>query len=247
MTTAERRFDLSAAAWDGSYDGRDPEAHRVTSRLAAAVELVGPGPGTILDIGVGSGRLLEALSGRGWTVSGVDIDPEMIELAKRRIPDAAGRLAVARAEELSFADGAFDVAVVIGVLEYTLVPTELEELARVLRPGGTALVGLHGCRSPATVWRQRVAVPVARRVKRIVPFGRPIQAGRPVGVEEATRALEAVGLSVERVVPVGAQLLPDPLDRLAPELAYRTGRWAERFPRLRRVFSTQRLVLARKR
>ena len=247
MTGAERRFDLSAAAWDGSYDGRDPAAHRVMSRLAAAVQLVGPGPGTILDVGVGSGRLLEALADRGWAVSGVDVDPEMIGLAKRRLPDAAERLTVARAEELPFADGTFDFGVVIGVLEYTAVSAAIEELARVLRPGGRALVGLHGCPAPATVWRHRVAVPVAGRVKRVVPFGRAIPAGRSVGVEDATRALGAAGLSVERVVPVGAQVLPDPLDRLAPRLAYRAGCWAERSPRLRRVFSTQRLVIARKR
>jgi len=247
VSGTERQFDLSAAAWDSSYGGRDPDGHRVTSRLDAAVELVGPGPGAVLDVGAGSGRLLETLAERGWTVSGVDVAPEMIELARARIPGAADRLTVARAEELPFDERAFDVVVIIGVLEYTAVAAAVAELARVLRSGGRALVGLHSCKAPATVWRNRVVVPVARRVKRLVPFGRAFPAGRAVGLDDASRALEAAGLKVERVVPVGAQILPDPLDRFAPRLAYRVGRRAERSPRLRRVFATQRLIVARKR
>jgi SAM-dependent methyltransferase len=247
MTTAERQFDLTATAWDNIYEGRDPWAHRVTSRLDAAVELVGPGPGTVLDVGAGSGRLLEALADRGWTVYGIDPVPQMVELARARLPAASKRLVVGRAEELPFEDGAFDVATVVGVLEYAAVDGALAELARVLRPGGRALIGLHTCMAPTTIWHLAVMLPVARRVKRFVPFGRRVPfTAKAVGVAEAIRGLTGAGLIVEHVVPVGAELLPDPLDRFAPGLAYRAGRRAERSQRLKRVFATQRLIVARK-
>ncbi|MDX6513675.1 MAG: hypothetical protein QOE36_3179, partial [Gaiellaceae bacterium] len=113
MTGAVERFDSVADAWDRRYDGRDADAHRFRSRLDAAVELVGEGPGSVLDVGAGSGRLLEALSARRWTVHGVDPAPRMVELARARVPEAAGRLIIASAEALPFADRTFDVVTVV--------------------------------------------------------------------------------------------------------------------------------------
>jgi SAM-dependent methyltransferase len=242
VTGAEGGFDAAAESWDRTYDREGTDAHRVRSRLRAAVELIGAGPGSVLDVGGGSGRLLEELAARGWTVHGVDPAPRLVELARARVPHAA-RLAVASAEELPFADGTFDAAVIIGVLEYTVVGRALDELGRVLRSGGRAVVGVHGCRSPATVWRRAVAAPAGRLVRR----GRPVPPPRPaVALDDVLRGLGEAGLVVERIVPVGVQVVLDPLDRLAPALAYRIASRAERSKRLRRVLATQRLVVARK-
>jgi ubiquinone/menaquinone biosynthesis C-methylase UbiE len=240
VAEAEPRFRASAADWDRLYDGRDAEAHRVRSRLDAAVELIGPGPGDVLDIGVGSGRLLAVLAELGWTAHGVDPDPAMLELARTRVPHGAARLLVGRAEELPFPPASFGVVALLGVLEYTQLDAALAEAARVLRAGGRAVIGLHTCPAPATVWRETIVLPLARRVRRAGPRRRAVR------LDDARRSLAQAGLTVERVVPVGAQLVPDPFDRLAPRLAYRAARWAERSPRLRRVFATQRLLVARK-
>jgi SAM-dependent methyltransferase len=155
---------------------------------------------------------------------------------------ATARLEVARAEELPFEGGTFDVVVAIGVLEHADLDGSLRELARVLRPGGRAVLGLLNGRAPAVVWSRRVMHPLARRVKRVVPFGRPLPAPRrpPFSLAEIERA----GLAVERVETVGVAILPDPLDRLP--LAYRAARRAEASSRLRRAFGTQRLLVAKK-
>ena len=240
VTEAKPSFRTRAADWDRFYDGRDAEAHRVRSRLDAAVELIGPGPGDVLDVGVGSGRLLATLAEHGWSGHGVDPEPAMLDLARTRVPEGAERLRVGRAEELPFPPASFDVVALLGVLEYTRLDAALAEAARVLRSGGRAVIGVHGCPAPATVWREAIVLPLARRL------GRRARRRRAVRLDEARRSLAAAGLTVERIVPVGAQLVPDPLDRLAPRLAYRAGRWAERSPRLRRVFATQRLLVARK-
>jgi SAM-dependent methyltransferase len=197
----------------------------------------------VLDVGAGSGRLLAALAPRGWTVSGVDPSAPLIEVARERLPGAAERLLVTRAEDLPFAAGSFDLVIVIAVLEYTDVDAAVGELVRVLRPGGRAVVGLWGCRAPTTVWQKRVALPLARAVKRR-PVASPLR--RPLSLEGAIAALTAAGLVVEGAEPAGAMILPDPLDRLAPRLAYRAARRAERSRMLTRVFATQRLVVARK-
>jgi ubiquinone/menaquinone biosynthesis C-methylase UbiE len=237
-------FDRKAADWDATYDSRTTRGQWQRARLEAAVRLVGEGHGSLLEVGVGSGRLLARLAERGWEVTGIDAAPRMVELARERVPGA--RLEVARAEELPFEAASFDVVVAIGVLEYGDLDAPLRELARVLLPGGRAVLGLLNNAAPAVVWSSVAMHPLARRVKRVVSFGRPLppRRRRPMSLEETQRRLEAAGLEVESVENVGCVVLPDPLDRL--QLAYRVAQRAERAPQARRRFGTQRLILARK-
>ena len=238
-------FDRTAVAWDASYDSRTTRGHWQRARLEAAARLVGDGPGTLLEVGVGSGRLLAALAEREWDVVGVDAAPRMVELARERVVGA--KLEVAHAEELPFEDASFDVTVAIGVLEYGGLEASLRELARVLRPGGRAVLGLRNGAAPTVAWSRLVMHPLARSVKRVIPFGRPLpSAPRRVPSLETTRELLAeAGLELETVENVGCAILPDPLDRLP--FAYPAAQRAERFALLRRRFGTQRMILARKR
>ena len=88
----------AAESWDRRYDGRDADAHRARSRLDATVRILGPGPGDLLDVGAGGGRLIEALRGSWWTCHAVEPVERLVDLAAHRVPEAAARLAVARAE-----------------------------------------------------------------------------------------------------------------------------------------------------
>jgi len=235
-------FDREAARWDASYDARTTRGHWQRARLEAAVRLVGDGPGSLLEVSVGSGRLLARLAERGWDVAGVDAAPRMLELARGRAPGV--RLEAARAEELPFEDESFDAVVAVGVLEYGDLEAALRELARVLRPGGRAVVGVRNSAAPTVVWSSRVMHPLARRVKRVAPFGRrlPSSTRRAPSLPELSRLLERVGLHVERVENVGSAVLSDPLDRLP--FAHGAARLAEASPGLRTFFGTQRLILA---
>jgi ubiquinone/menaquinone biosynthesis C-methylase UbiE/catechol 2,3-dioxygenase-like lactoylglutathione lyase family enzyme len=237
-------FDREAAAWDASYDARTTRGHWQRARLDAAVRLAGDGPGSLLEVGVGSGRLLGRLAERGWDVVGVDAAPRMLELARARV--SAAKLEVARAEELPFEDASFDVVVAVGVLEYGDLEASLRELARVLRPGGRAVLGVRNSAAPTVAWSSRVMYPLARRVKRVLPFGRrlPSSSRRAPTLRALSELLERVGLRVERVENVGTAVLPDPFDRLP--FAYRAARAAEASPRIRSTFGTQRLIAARR-
>lgn len=62
---------------------------------------------SVLDIGTGSGLFAEAFYKGGLQVSGVDVNPEMIEVAKIYLPDSIFKQAVA--EDLPFEDKSFDL------------------------------------------------------------------------------------------------------------------------------------------
>ena len=98
--------------------------------------------GRILDVGCGTGVLLARLSasGDGTRLFGIDPVPEMLEVARRRLP-AGVELREGSAEQLPYSDGAFDVVVSCSVFHYLADPLgALEEMKRVLAPGGTVVV-----------------------------------------------------------------------------------------------------------
>jgi SAM-dependent methyltransferase len=92
----------------------------------------------ILDAGCGSGRTLVELAGYGGEVSGIELNTDAAELARRR---GLGDVQVGRLEELPWDDGAFDLITCLDVIEH--VPDDvaaLAELRRVARAGGWLLV-----------------------------------------------------------------------------------------------------------
>jgi ubiquinone/menaquinone biosynthesis C-methylase UbiE len=95
-----------------------------------------PAPGrATLDLGCGEGRFARALAAEGHEVTGVDVSPELLDRARRAHPD--GTYVVADAEELPFADGAFDLVLAFNVLSCVgELGRAVDEVARVLTPGG---------------------------------------------------------------------------------------------------------------
>jgi 2-polyprenyl-3-methyl-5-hydroxy-6-metoxy-1,4-benzoquinol methylase len=188
------RWNAQAASYDSSYD--DPRGGRlVRARLEAAIELLGDSPGDVLDAGMGGGRLVEALAARGWRVTGADVSEAMVELARRRVPEAS--LVVSPVEKLPFEAGSFDAVTALGVLEFASdLDAALRELARVLRPGGRAVLSWPNFGGLYTAWRGGVLYRVARALGRPAP---PPARMRLVRGEFEAR-LRAAGLVPERRV-----------------------------------------------
>jgi 2-polyprenyl-6-hydroxyphenyl methylase / 3-demethylubiquinone-9 3-methyltransferase len=98
----------------------------------------------VLDVGCGGGLLAEALARAGAAVTGIDLAPRMIEVA--RLHAAQSGLAidyrVAAAEELARATPAgFDVVTCMEMLEHVPEPAAMTAtLARLVRPGGALFV-----------------------------------------------------------------------------------------------------------
>ncbi|MEM9405624.1 MAG: methyltransferase domain-containing protein [Acidobacteriota bacterium] len=105
-----------------------------------------PRPGeTVLDIGVGPGLLAEDLAeavGSTGRMIGIDASLPMVEMSRQRCSENPWtHFEVADACELPCETGSVDRAVSTQVYEYVEdMPRALEELFRVLRPGGQALI-----------------------------------------------------------------------------------------------------------
>jgi SAM-dependent methyltransferase len=90
----------------------------------------------VLEIGCGPGRAAAALAARhGARVTAVDVAPEMLAAARSHVP-ASVTVVEARAEELPFEDGSFDVALAQYVVHLLDRPRAFAEIRRVLRTGG---------------------------------------------------------------------------------------------------------------
>ena len=127
--------------------GQDPRWRRFLVSRAD----VGPGE-TVLDVATGTGAVAcELIRQKGCRVVGVDVTPEMLAEARRRLPPEV-RLVEASAERLPFEDASFDALTFTYLLRYVADPAAtLRELARVVRPGGT-IASLEFA-LPRGVWR----------------------------------------------------------------------------------------------
>jgi ubiquinone/menaquinone biosynthesis C-methylase UbiE len=112
----------------------------------AMLELIaGEGPiGRLLDIGTGTGRILELLAPHSERSIGLDVDHDILVLARAALSDAELSQASVRQGDLRrppFEAASFDVAVMHHVLHLLDDPGEaIADAARLLRPGGRLLV-----------------------------------------------------------------------------------------------------------
>ncbi len=97
-------WTASAQAWVENEEILDRAFTPVTDALLRAADL--GGGGAVLDVGCGSGTLLEACARRGHRVVGVDIASPMVAAARRRVPEATVVLADAQTADLGALPGA---------------------------------------------------------------------------------------------------------------------------------------------
>ena len=107
--------------------------HCVPTMVAAS----GAGSGSkALDVCCGHGIVAEGLLGAGATATGLDFSEAMIEMARKRVPQA--EFLHGDATDLPFSDGSFDiVTMAFGILHIPDSEAAISEARRVLRPGGT--------------------------------------------------------------------------------------------------------------
>ena len=95
----------------------------------------------VLDLGCGTGRYDELLTGRGATITGVDLSAIMLEQAARRRPGPIPRAIRGNLSSLCLADSQFDLAICALTLCHvqSLEPV-FTEATRVLRPSGRIVI-----------------------------------------------------------------------------------------------------------
>jgi SAM-dependent methyltransferase len=100
----------------------------------------------VLEVGCGNGADGVMFASRGADYTGVDLTQAAVDATREHfaILGLPGRFQTDNAEQLSFADGSFDIVYSNGVLHHTPDPARtFAEVYRVLRPGGRAIVMLY--------------------------------------------------------------------------------------------------------
>jgi len=134
---------------------------RWTGRLLEKAEGTGLEGDRLLDIACGTGLSFVTMLERGWRVTGCDISPAMLEIAKEQYSDRA-ELFVADMRELPDI-GEFDLIWAINdPLNYLLSIEELEAtldgMRRNLAPAGIALFDINTLVTYRTFWSQEVVI-----------------------------------------------------------------------------------------
>jgi SAM-dependent methyltransferase len=131
----------SAYSAEEYFTGQEREAKLRSGRsLAARAEALLGRKGSILELGCGRGELLEAASGLGWEVHGVEMTPQFADEATAR----GVRIERARIESsrlLEESEGRFDVVYLAAILEHLYDPVQcLSRVCRALAPGGLVFI-----------------------------------------------------------------------------------------------------------
>lgn len=135
--SAAQWFEQNAGHWDAIRS-----LHVAESQVEAAIgEVLGQAPiGLLVDIGTGTGRMLELFANRAEQALGIDRSSEMLRLARAKLHGAA-ELRQADLYALPLADEMADVAVIHHVMHFVEAPDQaIAEAARVLVPGGRLLI-----------------------------------------------------------------------------------------------------------
>jgi ubiquinone/menaquinone biosynthesis C-methylase UbiE len=134
-------YDSFAAAYSARNENNLFNAYYERPEM---IRLVGDVAGLeILDAGCGSGPLMEALRAKGAVVSGFDLSPAMVELARQRLGEDADVRVADLGAPLPYPDDRFDLVAASLSLHYVKDwASALAELRRVLKPGGRLIVSI---------------------------------------------------------------------------------------------------------
>ncbi|POM27649.1 putative S-adenosylmethionine-dependent methyltransferase [Actinomadura rubteroloni] len=149
--------------------------------LALFAELAGGGP--VADVGSGPGRVTAYLRGLGCDVTGIDLSPEMVALARRTFPDVPFRQGAMAGLDLP--DGALGGLLAwysVIHIEPDAVPSVFAEFHRVMAPGGHLMLGFQVGDEP---------------LRLVEPFGRPVSLDfHRLDPDRVAAQLEAAGFAV---------------------------------------------------
>lgn len=145
LSDTRTSYDTDASGYAEKVNGLLGKSPYLRANLALFADLIRrAGGGPVADIGCGPGHVTAHLHAAGVEAFGIDLSPEMVAIAKRDHPGL--RFEVGTMTDLDLSDDA-----VAGILAFWSVihvpdhamPGVFTQFHRVLRPGGSLLVGFH--------------------------------------------------------------------------------------------------------
>ncbi len=149
LTAIRRLREAGAADWFATHADKWDELRRMHTpdeavEAAMLAALRGKPPGTLLDIGTGTGRMAELFADSADHIVALDKSLEMLRVARAKLqhlPAERVELVQGDFHALPFADERFETVVLHQVLHFAQEPERaLAEAARVLKPGGRIVI-----------------------------------------------------------------------------------------------------------
>jgi ubiquinone/menaquinone biosynthesis C-methylase UbiE len=203
-------YDAFARGYEARRGGNDPGGyHELLDELEAGMVERFARSQDVLEVGCGTGLVLQRITRFARSARGVDLSPGMLERARERGLDVA----LGSATELPFDDASFDATCSFKVLAHVPeIERALSEMARVTRPGGTVIAEFYNPHSIRGLLRRlgpagRIApgadeshvytrFDAPSRVRELVPAGCELVAAR--GVRIVTPTAHAMRLPLVR-------------------------------------------------
>lgn len=234
IVAVEEHFDTLATTggWSNLYAVNNGKTYHFHVRRQRVLELLPPTLGDVADIGCGPGIMVEPVLARGGRFEGIDLSPEMIRAARQQYRETDRvRFRIGNAENLQIPNGSVDQVICMAVIEYLKTPDRvLSEIARILRPGGIAIITVPkrwhidrltvGATAPVRALARMAGIQGADSLPRLC-----------LQPNELDAAADKAGLKVTGAASYYFTPAPYPLTRIAPEWTRRVNVKMERLYR----------------
>ncbi len=226
---AQYASEQSANEYAQANRDSGPEGRFFRARLRLVQDVLASCPGgDLLDAGCGPGVMAQTLlrsRADDFRIAVLDQSRAMVEYAAASAR-SVGQVypAVGQVEALPYADGTFDVTLVMGVLEYADVRAAITELSRVTRPGGLVVVTMLNPLSAYRITEWFIYLPLFRVLRAIERYVNvPVERGqkacstpiRALTSGKLRRLMAQANLNKMDLIYYDVTFLIPPLDRLA--------------------------------
>ena len=125
----------------------------------------------VLEVGCGTGIFTEKIAKTGANITAMDISPDLLDLAKKRLSMPNVLCELGDLENLHFAENSFDSVVGVSILHHVNLKQSLKEIKKVLKSGGRIVFSEPNALNPQIMLQEKIP-PIRKFVEKIGIYSR---------------------------------------------------------------------------